>query len=315
MDLFQNLIDINYEKNISITGLTDGFFCAYLQTYIKKYKNDVLIVVPSLYEANKLYSALSKYDVDTLLFPMDDFLTSEALSISPDLKTMRLETLNALTEDNRTEKIVITHLDGYLRFLPTKKDYVDSIIKLKVGDSVDVKELVERLLRIGYKRETLVTTTGEIGIRGYIIDIFPLSENHPVRIEFFGDDIESIRYFDETTQKSIEEISKIEILPNTEDVILKNPDEKHKKLSLVDKKIVNIEDYLNNYVVFYKDINQLKVSYKKMVEDAFNYKKDKDQAFKGEYFLDFEKQINEDAIYCYMLDNYLNNQKISNYER
>lgn len=314
MNVFKELIAIDKENNISITGLTDAFFCAYLNAYKEKYNKDILIVVPTLYEANKIYTSLLGYNLDCLLFPMDDFLTSEAISISPDLKISRLECLNELISDNRNTKIVITHLDGYLRFLPTKQKYKDASISLEVNQTLDPKQLVQLLLNIGYKRETLVTTTGELGVRGFVIDVFPLGENHPVRIEFFGDDIDSIRYFDETTQKSIKEIEKINIRPNTEDIFDEVTDASHKYLSIVNKNLVNIEDYLENCNIFYKDISQMTLVYKKMEEDAFHYKIEKDKNFNGKYFLEWKKIYKDKAIKYYTIDNFIQDQYVQAYD-
>ena len=252
MDICKDLIKIDNEKNISISGLTDAFFGTYLYTYFNKYKKDILVVTPTLYEANKIYVSISNYTENVLLFPMDDFLTSEAISISPDLKISRLECLNELVKENRKRKIVVTHLDGYVRFLPNKKLYMDSILKLDLNTRIEPKALVEKLLNIGYKRETIVTTTGEIGVRGFVIDIYPLGENHPVRLEFFGDEIDSIRYFDEATQRSIKEIKSIKILPNTEDIFETEVNKEHKFLSVENKNIGNIEDYLTNPNFFIK---------------------------------------------------------------
>ena len=305
MDICKDLIKIDNEKNISISGLTDAFFGTYLYTYFNKYKKDILVVTPTLYEANKIYVSISNYTENVLLFPMDDFLTSEAISISPDLKISRLECLNELVKENRKRKIVVTHLDGYVRFLPNKKLYMDSILKLDLNTRIEPKALVEKLLNIGYKRETIVTTTGEIGVRGFVIDIYPLGENHPVRLEFFGDEIDSIRYFDEATQRSIKEIKSIKILPNTEDIFETEVNKEHKFLSVENKNIGNIEDYLTNPNFFYKDINQLNTAYKKLEEDAFNYKQEKDKLFPGKYFLDFKKIYHEDAIKYYTIDNYI----------
>ena len=77
----------------------------------------------SLYEANQIYSSLSKLNENVYLFPMDDFLTSEALAMSPELKSIRLNTLNNLSTS--TNNIVITNLMGVLRYLPSKKVYKD----------------------------------------------------------------------------------------------------------------------------------------------------------------------------------------------
>ena len=314
MNVFKELIAVDAEKNISITGLTDAFFCAYLYSYFDKYQKDILIVVPSLYEANKIYSSLSNYKLDCLLFPMDDFLTSEAISISPDLKITRLECLNELIFEKRKPKIVITHLDGYVRFLPTKEKYKNSILHLSKGQSIDPKKLVSKLTYMGYKRETIVTTTGELGVRGFVIDVFPLGESHPVRMEFFGDDIDSIRYFDENTQRSIREINKITIMPNTEDLFDQVTDQPHKYLSVLNKKIVNIEDYLYNYTIFYQDLSQLQLAYEKMEEDAFHYHTNKDKLFPGKYFFSFNQLYKEDQINYYTVDNYLKKGKLLSFD-
>ena len=204
MNVFDKILNINYEKGMGITGATDEFFCVYLSKLSKK--KNILLVVSSLYEANKLYSSIQNYTNNVFLFPMDDFLTSEAIAISPDLMVNRLETLNEIIKNKNM--IVITNLMGYLRFLPEKDLYKKSLIDLKVGMEIEPEKLVEKLINVGYKVETIVTKTGEIGIRGFIIDVFPIGEENPVRIEFFGDEIDSIRYFSPASQKSIEKVKK-----------------------------------------------------------------------------------------------------------
>ena len=92
---------------------------------------------------------------------MDDFITSEALAISPELKLDRVNTLNKLVTDNKY--IVVTNLNGALRYLPTKELWKKNIINIKVGDDINREELVNKLYHLGYETETLVTQTGKIG--------------------------------------------------------------------------------------------------------------------------------------------------------
>ena len=204
MNLFEDLVTIKDSKKVGLVGLNDEFFSLYINKVFETQDKSILIVTSTLYEANLLNTFLSEYNNNTYLFPMDDFLTSESIAISPDLKTTRLETLNATLMKGK--KIVITHLNGYLRYLPTKEKYINSIIKLKKGDEVEREELIRQINSIGYQQETIVTKTGELGVRGFVIDVFPIQFDHPVRIEFFGDVIDSIRLFDEDTQKTIETI-------------------------------------------------------------------------------------------------------------
>ena len=199
MNYLENII--NLADNINITGLTFELNVFYVLAKFSKSQENILVVTNSLYEANQFYNSLSTYTEDVLLFPMDDFLTSVALAVSPDLKVKRLETLEKITSGKK--KIVITNLMGYLKFLPNQDETKKYLSKIKVGDKIKREEIISTLADLGYKKDSLVTTTGEYAVRGYIIDVFLLEEEHPFRIEMFGDEIESIRYFNEETQISI----------------------------------------------------------------------------------------------------------------
>ena len=93
MNLFNDFIKVDLKKNMGLYNLTDEFFCVYLNA-IREKNNNVLVVVDTIFEANKVYNNLSLFTDNVYLFLMDDFLTSEALAISPDLMIKRLETIN-----------------------------------------------------------------------------------------------------------------------------------------------------------------------------------------------------------------------------
>ena len=157
------------ECNIRVTGLTKELNVLYILNTFKNEDGHLLVVTNSLYESNQLYSLLSTYTSDVLLFPMDDFLSSVALAISPDLKIKRLETLNKI-QDKRY--IVITNLMGYLKFLPAIKEGNKRELTLKVDEIIKREEILERLEHYGYTRDTLVSSTGTYAVRGFILDIF-----------------------------------------------------------------------------------------------------------------------------------------------
>ena len=267
MNFLSEFDKFSAKENVSLAGMTDEFFCLYISRLSKSNNQDIVVVTSTLFEANKLVNSLSSYDDNVLLFPMDDFLASASIAVSPDLKISRLETLNHLVQDGR--KIVITHLNSYLRFLPSKSDYKKSIIHVKVGDSFEREQFISELIKIGYTRETTVTKTGEIAVRGFVIDVFPLGLTSAIRFEFFGDEIESIRYFDISTQKSIENITEVDIYPNTE-ILTDNDNDFNKRFNIIDNP-VNISDYLNNPVTVVKDYSQIEASYLKLQEDMFDY--------------------------------------------
>ena len=147
---FNDILKI--EKNNSyIIGLTSELKALYVYNYYKKYKQSIVVVCNTLYESNMFFQSLNNYTEDVLFFPMDDFLTSQALAISPELKNTRLETIDELSNNNR--KIVVTNLMGFLRFLPTKEIYQNNSVYIKVNEEYDMKELLIRFHRMGYIRE------------------------------------------------------------------------------------------------------------------------------------------------------------------
>ena len=147
MNIYQ-LFDKKQINKKMIIGLNTELRAIFLYNSFQEQKNSILVVTNSLYEANQLYQAIMNYTDETLLFPMDDFLTSEALAFSPELKAIRLETLIELSKNNK--KIVITNLMGYLRYLPTITNFKKHIITLKESDDISKDELVEQLFLMGY---------------------------------------------------------------------------------------------------------------------------------------------------------------------
>lgn len=227
--LFQN--DFSYD---GLIGLTPELKSIYAKEYFEKNNNSILIVINSLYEANQFYQSMLNYTKDVLFFPMDDFLTSEALAVSPEFKITRLETLIQLL--NNEKKIVITNLMGYLRFLPPLNILKNNIISLKINQEIDMRDFLKNLYQIGYEKEVLVNRTGEIAVRGYVIDIFPVSYPNPIRIEFWGDTIDSIREIDVDTQRTKKNLDSIKIFPNTEFLI--NQDYELSEIPKQDRKSV-----------------------------------------------------------------------------
>lgn len=310
MNLFNDFIKVDLKKNMGLYNLTDEFFCVYLNS-IREKNNNVLVVVDTIFEANKVYNNLSLFTDNVYLFPMDDFLTSEALAISPDLMIKRLETINNIL--NKENVIVIVNLMGYLRYLPLKETYLDSILDLKVGGVIAPNELISKLVSIGYTRDTLVTKTGEFGVRGYVIDIFPLNEENPIRIEFFDDEIESIRYFNVEDQKSIEKIDSIKINPIFEFLSSKNILEEHfgkQKYLQCYEKVCNISAYLDNCITVFKDYDQIKTSYIGILNEVMDYKAETDTEFEYNYMFDFNELSVYFPLYYFSLNNYVSNDYV-----
>ena len=284
MDFLNNYF--KYQNESEIVGLTPELNIFYILNYFQKTNKNILIITNTLYEANKYFDSISTYTDDCLLFPMDDFVASVALAISPELKIKRLETINVLKENNR--KIVVTNLMGLLRYLPDYKSANKLEFKLQTGMSINRDKILDVLDSFGYKRDTLVTSTGEYAVRGYVIDLFLIEQEHPIRIEFFGNEIESIRFFDENTQMSIKEITEIACLPYQE---------------IATSVKSSILDYLDMPMVFEIDKEGIDLGYEKLSEEILTYKKENDT----DKNLMFElEDINiKDVIY---LNKFINNR-------
>ena len=243
-NIFENKI-LNNNSPVLVMGLNDKVQASYVWNLFGASKKNILVVTNTLYEANMLYKSLNQYDKDNiLLFPMDDFLVSEAVATSPDLMSKRIETLNELAKNN-IGKIVITNFMGYLRFLPSRKLWSSLNINIKETDEINRDLLIQKLNMIGYKKDSIVTKTGEYANRGYILDVFPYGYENPVRIEFFDDEIESIREFSSDTQLSMKKKDNIEICPFTEFINEKNVEdilERQSLLPRVIKYVSKIED-------------------------------------------------------------------------
>ncbi len=252
MDFLKDIF--RFENGKTIIGLTNELNVFFVLETFKKLKKNVLVLTSTLYEANKLYSSLKTYEEKTFLFPMDDFLTSVALAVSPELKINRLDTLEKIKTGNN---IIVTNLMGYLRFLPDISQKNKLELKLEKNKNINREAMIEILNNFGYTKESIVTSTGEYAVRGFIIDIFPIHAENPIRIEFFGNEIESIRTFDATTQLSTGELDNIVILPYQE-IITNNSS--------------SLYDYAEKPIVFYMDKTQIKANYQKLQEEMFEYR-------------------------------------------
>jgi len=175
---------------------------------------------------------------EILFFPPWDILPYESAVPRPDRIAERLSTLHRLAKGGQLEKAdaeedidrdmntpsdsvmtsVITTIDTFLQKVVSKRFLLDRSLSLRIGETRSREDLINQLYERGYEVETVVSGPGEIAVRGGIIDLFPPAMSGPVRIEFFGDEIESIRTFDLETQRSLKELEQLEIILGHEDL-------------------------------------------------------------------------------------------------
>lgn len=307
MSFFDNIFDVgSMSSDYSIIGLNKEMSSLYIYDSFIKYNKGILVVASELYEANLLFEYLSKYTDKVLFFPMDDFLTSEAISVSPEFKAERIDTLNKLINDDKY--IVVTNLMGYLRYLPLPSLWKDSNVNISVNCDYDRDSLLNKLYNMGYIRDVLVNETGNIGVRGYVIDIFPIMEENPVRIEFWGDTVTSIKYFDVDTQRSISEIDNICIYPFTEFLLDDYSIDfiNSQKYLANYGSVASIYDYINDGICFFSDYNLILNSYSTLVDTIIDYDANYSADIKTNYMNSFTDIVIKHSVYIMNFDNVVN---------
>lgn len=294
---------VEQEKfNYLLTGVTKNH--NYLLTYTTYLRSGsfVVYVASNVYQANLAYESLCHLagQDNVNLYVVDEFLALEVAAISNDFKVERLNTLKSIV--NNEPKIIVTHTAALLRPLINKNIWANSVIKLKVNDPLIPQEFINHLVKMGYKRTATTTASGEFSVRGEIIDVFSSGYSHPVRINLFDIEIETLKYFDLATQKTTSKIDYFEIYPLNEvifdkapqeiiDAIVKDCDqvpsfvtndiqdlENYENMEKMFKymKYINNDsycflEYLDKKIVFYDDYQKIEESYNQLICDLDNY--------------------------------------------
>ncbi len=179
----------------------------------KKLGRPILALTATDVEAQTLAEDLRFFAPEqVLLFPSKEYVYYDIDSVSREMSLKRLEVLAQLVEGG-ADKIVVAGIDAALQYTADKKMYVEHILHFSVGGSADIDELSQKLVTMGYVREDMVEGRGQFSIRGGIVDIFGANSENPIRIEFFDDEIDSIRTFDAGEQRSLEKLQETEVYP------------------------------------------------------------------------------------------------------
>ena len=195
---------VNTQKIHLLSGIGSG--CGYK-----------LVVFSNEEKAKKAYEEYLLFGEETYLYPARDLLFYYADIKGKTLTNRRMEVLRAIAEKKKEEPVtVITTMDAFLDGIISPDEIQKNRIHITGEDTVDLTKLEQDLTALGYERESQIEAPGQFAVRGGIIDVFPLAEEMPVRIELWGDEIDSIRMFDVKSQRSIENISEITIYPASE---------------------------------------------------------------------------------------------------
>ena len=224
MNLFEELKQNKFTPSLSVKKghfVVDDSIGISLLTALNYYENKdrYLLITSNLYKAQNIYSLLCSFipQEDVLLFPADELIRAETLAQTKEMVAQRLYVMNELL--NGRGKIVVANLASATRFLPDPKLFSDITLDLKVGDHYKIPDIKKKLIQSGYSMVNKIDQSLQFASRGDILDIFSVNYDKPIRIEFFDDEIESIRIFEISTQISVKKLQKVTILPAS-DIIL-----------------------------------------------------------------------------------------------
>jgi transcription-repair coupling factor (superfamily II helicase) len=196
-----------------LSGLSGSSRQVMLAALYEELKQPLFIVTHNMFSAQKIFEDLVEcLPADkVLLFPAQELLAAETAVASPEMLAQRIDALTKLASG--FHGVVVVPYAGMRRVLPLKGLIAEAQIPIEVGQTLQLDDFIARMVGIGYERVERVEAKGEMSVRGGIIDFFPLYALHPYRVELFDEDIDSIRTFDITDQRSIDKLNGLVITP------------------------------------------------------------------------------------------------------
>ena len=225
-------------------------------------KKPILLITYNEIQAKQILEIIENFEKEkAVLFPKKEIVTYDFVAESKDLPYERIETLNKIKD--KKNLIVVTTIEALMQKLPPKEILFKNILEFKVGDIYNLEELKKTLVNLGYSRCEFIEGRGQFSVRGGIVDI-SINENLGVRIEFWGDEVDSIRNFNITSQRSINTLDKIKIYPAHEFVLDNSIEEICKKIT---KKLTEEKQE----EILEQDIEQIKAgNYISKIDKYFN---------------------------------------------
>ena len=276
---------------IMLSGLTNGGK-VHLSYSTSFYCNRPLCIITyNELQARELIKDLKYYTDDVYYFPKRDITTYDYVAKSHDVINERIECLNSIY--NKKAKVIVTTAEASIQKMITKDELYKETLNIKLGENYNLEEIKEKLVKLGYERFDVVEGIGQFSVRGGIVDI-SYNSKLGIRIEFWGDEVDSIRYFNLYTQHSTETIDKIDIFPANEFVLVEPLEKICYEISKVNGDINDIDEirngqYLNkvdkyfnefyknqstivdfldnNYIIFLDEANKIRQRIKNVLRD------------------------------------------------
>ena len=212
----------NFSKNIiNLSGAPDGFDANILSNFISEKQKSIIFVARDDKRLDLMRKSLWFFspNIPVLNFPSWDCLPYDRVSPNADVSSARMATLAALSSGFEAPIVLLTTLNAITQYIPNRTIVSNNSFVAIVGRTINVKELRSYFSKMGFVQTPTVTEPGDYAIRGGIIDVFPPGESGPVRMDLFGDELESARRFDPVTQRTVENLDRIEFAPVSEVIL------------------------------------------------------------------------------------------------
>ncbi len=251
LDILKKCLEDSKDSKITVLGLSDIAKSCIAGIVEEETKKHIFLVTYNELQAQKLHKNIKYLNKNVTYIPKKDIVTYSYDAQNMDILYSRMEGLLKLY--NNEAKLVVISIETLMQPIISKKVMKDSILKLMVANEYNIEEIKEKLVNLGYERYELVEGKGNFSIRGDILDI-GISKKQGIRIEFFGDEIDQIRYFEISSQRSNEVINQIKIYPISEEI------EKQPKGSLLE--YLAPED-----IIIFDEKNKIDLRAKSIIKD------------------------------------------------
>jgi transcription-repair coupling factor (superfamily II helicase) len=236
-----------------VSGLVGSSLSFVIEAVFQKTELPILLLFNDKEEAAYYLNDLEQLinDQDVLFYPGSYRRPYQIEETDNANILLRAEVLNRINS-RKKPAIIVSYTDAIFEKVVTRKELEKNTLKLSVNEAVSIDFINETLFEYNFKRVDFVTEPGEFSVRGGIVDVFSFSNDHPYRIEFFGNEVDSIRSFDVETQLSVEKLKKISIMPNVENKMLQESRESF--LNYINEKTVLV---IQNTELLGKNLNKL----------------------------------------------------------
>jgi transcription-repair coupling factor (mfd) len=273
---FQELTkQISKTGPIAISGLIDVEKLHVLAGIFNETKRPMVLVTYNEIQARKLYQDLKKLIKQTYFFPKKEITSYDYVAQSKEIEYKRIDVLNKmyLAKKQKEPIIIVTTIEAVMQKMVAKDTLYQNVIDFEVGKTYLLDGIKEKLVGLGYERSDLIENKGQFSIRGGIVDV-GLSEKIGVRIEFWGDEVDSIRFFQISSQRSTEMLKEITIFPAHELIVqdlseaVKNIQEKYPE-EIEDIELIKNGDYISKINKYFNEFYENQASFLDYMSDEY----------------------------------------------